>query len=205
MYLKDGFNGECSVSSIGNLNVRKYISDEIENKRNYLIELYNRSLGLGFEYATVGKIDYVYDDNNDNLKIIRYEENLGRNGVLRIPYGFDSFCPSKSSWENYLNKRKTKIQKIDLGTIMTINKDIFVNLYIRDFIANYLISLPSGLLNNCILLEHVELNNIIYIHYNCFKGVELTTLKVDNEIFYGKDVLREINRIKMDTVRLSAV
>lgn len=206
MRLKDNkMNYKCSVSSIGRLNVRKYISDEIENKRNYLIELYNRSIGMGFECATVGKIDYVYDNNNDNLKIIRYEEHLGRNGLLRIPYGFDSFYPERQSWEDYLKKRRTRIQKIDLGTIITIDKSVFTHLYVRDFIANYLISLPDGLLNYCIELAHIELNNIIYIEYNCFKQVELTTLKVDNEIFYGKDAMEEINRIKNYTIRMSAV
>lgn len=206
MYLKDNkINYNYSVSSIGKLNVRKYISDEIENKRNYLIEVYNRSLAMGLEYATVGKIGYIYESDNDNLKIVRYEEYLGRNGLLMIPNGFDSFYPERQSWENYLKKRRTRIQKVDLGTIITIDKGVFTHLYVRDFIANSLLSLPDGLLNYCIELAHVELNSIIYINHNSFKNVDLISLKIDNEIFYGKDAMKEINRIKNYTIRLSAV
>lgn len=206
MRLKDNkINYNYSVSSIGKLSTRKYISDEIENKRNYLIELYNRSLGIGLECATVGKIDYIYDSDGDNLKIIRYEEYLGRNGLLKIPDGFDSFFPERKSWENYLKKRRTRIQKIDLGTIITIDKSVFTHLYVRDFIANNLVSLPNGLLNYCIELVHVELNNIVYIEYNTFKNVDLISLKIDNDIFYGEKATKEINRIKNYTIKLSAV
>lgn len=206
MYLKDNkMNYKCSVVSTGKAHVRQYISDEIENIRNYLIEVYNRSIAMGLEYATLGKIDYIYESDNDNLKIIRYEEYLGRNGLLKIPDGFDSFFPERESWENYLKKRKTRIQKIDLGTVISIDKGVFTHLYVRDFIANNLINLPDGLLNYCIQLAHIELNNILYIEYNSFKNVDLISLKVNNKIFYGKDVTKEINRIKNYTIRLSAV
>lgn len=176
---------------------RAFVSEDIEQFRNYLIEMYDRSLAVGFSFATYNGIDYIYDDIRDYLIIIHLYIKLN-NGKLEIPLGFDYIAIENiPEFDLHFVLEWNDLKIIDLGSVCDMIYFPFTRIEsLREVKAKYIKHFSVLAFSACENLTSLSINSNCLIDEYAFKDSNIIYLKVDDKVY--KDGLAKymINLIK---------
>lgn len=160
---------------------RAYVSTEVEEFRNYLIDMYYRSLALGLSFATYNGIDYIYDEVKDYLTIIHLYMKLN-NSKLEIPLGFDYIAIENiPEFDMHLVLEWNDLRILDLGNVCDMIYFPFTRFEnLKELIVMYIKNFSEYACEN---LTSLSINSYCLIEENAFKDSNITYLKVDDRVY----------------------
>lgn len=176
---------------------RVFVSTEVEEFRNYLINMYYRSVALGLNYATYNGIDYIYDEKKDYLTIIHLYMKLN-NSKLEIPLGFDYIAIENIlEFDMQLVLEWNDLKVIDLGSVCDMVYFPFTRFEnLKEVIATYIKIFSDIAFIACENLTSISINSGCLIEEYAFKDSTITYLKVDDRVYKDSSAKYMMDLIK---------